>query len=327
MKPVISVIVPIYKVEKYLPRCIDSLLSQTFRKYEIILVDDGSPDRCGEICDRYAAENDIIKVIHKENGGLSDARNRGVEIARGEYINFVDSDDCVIPEYLEKLYQVMVETDSKISFCTYFRFDGEEMPSRECSDAEPELMSGAEACRRLISSDECPEYVIACAKLVPAELVRRYPFPAGRKHEDEAVTYRWFAGCDKAVFIAQELYAYYYNPKGIMGSRTEEFNFDFLKAQQDRTEFFLKRGDRELAALSCGACIRGLLRDSAFYGQRSENLLREELKKGVKLGIVPVKVLAWTAIYAVSKRLYRKLYAKSSPNDPISSATGIVERK
>lgn len=327
MEPLISVTVPIYKVEKYLARCIDSLLNQTYGNYEIILVDDGSPDRCGEICDAYAAEHEIIKVLHKENGGLSDARNRGVEIARGEYISFVDSDDCVAPDYLETLYKGIVETGADMSFCSYYRFSEDRAPEREFKDCSTEVMTGREACRRLLKLHTCPEYVIACAKLIPAETVRRHSFPAGMKHEDEAVTYRYFADCEKAAFIGREMYGYYINPHGIMGSRTRDFNGDYMKAQQDRTEFFLSRGDRELATLSCGECIRGLLKDCAFFGRRSEKLLRQELKKGLKNRIIPAKVLAWTAIYAVSPKLYRKLYAKSSPGDPVLNTVGIIERK
>ncbi len=106
MDELISVIVPVYKVEDYLSRCVDSILSQTYRNIEVILVDDGSPDKCGEICDRYAQHDPRVRVIHKENGGLSDARNAGIEIAQGQYISFIDSDDWVHPEFLESLYQL-----------------------------------------------------------------------------------------------------------------------------------------------------------------------------------------------------------------------------
>ena len=103
----ISVIVPIYNVEPYLRRCVDSLLGQTYADFEVILVDDGSPDNCGAICDMYEARDDRVRVIHKPNGGLSDARNAGLEIARGEYIAFVDSDDWVTPDYLERMLEAM----------------------------------------------------------------------------------------------------------------------------------------------------------------------------------------------------------------------------
>ena len=120
----ISVIVPVYKVEAYLPRCIRSLLRQSYKHLEILLIDDGSPDRCGEICDEYAEKDKRINVIHKENGGLPSARNAGLEIAKGEYVAFIDSDDMIESNYLELLYASNRQENSDISFCKFSRFDG-----------------------------------------------------------------------------------------------------------------------------------------------------------------------------------------------------------
>ena len=108
-KDLISIIVPIYNVEKYIKKCIDSIINQTYTNLEIILVDDGSPDNCGKICDKYKEKDDRIKVIHKKNGGLSDARNAGIDIATGEYITFIDSDDYVAENYIEVLYNLCKE--------------------------------------------------------------------------------------------------------------------------------------------------------------------------------------------------------------------------
>ena len=117
MAELISVIVPVYKVEKFLARCLDSIISQTYENMEIILVDDGSPDSCGSICDEYAQRDARFRVLHKENGGLSDARNCGVEIASGAYIAFIDSDDYIAPNYVEYLYRLLVDNDADISCC------------------------------------------------------------------------------------------------------------------------------------------------------------------------------------------------------------------
>ena len=113
----ISVIIPIYNVEQYLDRCIDSVKKQTYTNLEIILVDDGSPDNCGKMCDEYAEDDKRIKVIHKENGGLSDARNAGIEIATGEYITFIDSDDYVSLDYVEYMYKLLKDAGAKLSIC------------------------------------------------------------------------------------------------------------------------------------------------------------------------------------------------------------------
>ena len=124
-KSKISVIVPIYNVEPYLHRCVDSLLLQTYQDFELILIDDGSTDNCGMICDEYAALDDRIRVIHKLNGGLSDARNVGLEIATGEYIAFVDSDDWVARDYLECLFVTLCETGADICECNLIKTTGE----------------------------------------------------------------------------------------------------------------------------------------------------------------------------------------------------------
>ena len=117
MKPLISVIVPIYKVEKYLETCVMSLIHQTYENLEIILVDDGSPDKCPEICDAYEKTDDRIRVIHKKNGGLSDARNAALEKTTGKYITFVDSDDYVDAEYIEKLYNALIQYNASAAIC------------------------------------------------------------------------------------------------------------------------------------------------------------------------------------------------------------------
>ena len=113
-QPLISIIVPVYKVEKYLKRCVDSILTQTYQNMEVILVDDGSPDNCGAICDRYKETDNRVVVIHKKNGGLSDARNAAIPLAKGEYISFIDSDDWVSSYYVEHLYEAVAKCDADI---------------------------------------------------------------------------------------------------------------------------------------------------------------------------------------------------------------------
>ena len=117
--PLISVIVPVYKVEKYLPACLDSLLAQTYRNFELIVVNDGSPDNCWQIMQRYAAQDARVRIFNKENGGVSSARNFGLDVARGEYIGFVDSDDFVLPQYLEWLYDALCSCGTRMAMCRY----------------------------------------------------------------------------------------------------------------------------------------------------------------------------------------------------------------
>lgn len=123
-EPLISVIVPVYNVEKYLDKCVDSIVNQTYKNLEIILVDDGSPDNCPKMCDNWAKKDKRIKVIHKENGGVSSARNVGIDNAKGEYIGFVDSDDWTEKKYIQKLYEVLIQENADIALCGYNRVTG-----------------------------------------------------------------------------------------------------------------------------------------------------------------------------------------------------------
>ena len=116
-KPLISVIVPVYKVEKYLERCVKSICAQTYQNLEIVLVDDGSPDQCGEMCDMFAKQDSRIRVVHKENGGLSDARNAGLDVMTGDYVGFVDSDDWIEPDMYQVLYERLIKEKAEISCC------------------------------------------------------------------------------------------------------------------------------------------------------------------------------------------------------------------
>ena len=152
----ISIIIPVYKVEKYIHRCVDSILAQTFTDFELILVDDGSPDNCGKICDEYAEKDSRIVVIHQENGGLSAARNAGLdwvfEHSDSQWISFVDSDDYVYPHYLEKLYQAVVENNTNISMCNFVNFS-DSVPECSLNEKESRIISGLEACNKIYNND------------------------------------------------------------------------------------------------------------------------------------------------------------------------------
>ena len=144
MKELISVVVPVFKVEGYLNRCVDSVLGQTYDNFELILVDDGSPDRCGEICDEYAGRDQRVRVLHKENSGLSAARNSGIEIARGDYLTFLDSDDWVHELYLERLHNLLITTSSDISVGNFIQTVEEDVEV-DLTNPKIEVLSGLEA--------------------------------------------------------------------------------------------------------------------------------------------------------------------------------------
>lgn len=225
----ISIIAPIYKVEPYLRRCIDSILNQTYQDFELILVDDGSPDNCGAICDEYAAKDTRVRVIHKENGGLSDARNAGYEIAQGEFIAFIDSDDWIAPDFLERLHSTLVETGADICECEVFRTGGEEVDS---APGTPKIFDTAEAMEQLIHDGNFHQHV--WNKLYRRETIGDIVFPKGKTNEDEFWTYQVFGNAKKVARISDILYFYFQRPGSIMGETYSLKRLDALEAKLQR---------------------------------------------------------------------------------------------
>jgi glycosyltransferase involved in cell wall biosynthesis len=207
MNDLISIIVPVYNMEKYLERCIESILSQTYRELEIILVDDGSADSSPQICDDYALKDNRIKVIHKENGGLSDARNAGLMIATGAYIGYVDSDDWIEPDMYERMYNACVLNNAELSVCRYFSefADG----TVGGGDGREEVLDREELLRIYISGrDGYLIYNSVWSKLFKRELVEGVVFPKGQNSEDIMYTTKAFCKLNKAVYIDLCLYHY-----------------------------------------------------------------------------------------------------------------------
>ncbi len=211
----ISVIVPIYKVEAYLDRCVQSLVDQTYTDLEIILVDDGSPDRCGEMCDEWATKDSRIRVVHKPNGGLSDARNAGLAVATGDYIGFVDSDDWIEPRMYELLYAAMQETGAQIAECTRENFSDETVPTPFTEESPKQQCYTAEQAIAELLNDGALRQTV-WNKLYRAELVTDKLFPVGKINEDEFWTYRVFGDAQTIVRIEAALYHYYQREDSII---------------------------------------------------------------------------------------------------------------
>ena len=234
--PYTSVIIPVYKVEKYINRCINSILNQTFTDFELILVDDGSPDNCGKICDDYAKKDSRIHVIHKENGGLSDARNAGIDWAfansDSEWITFIDSDDWIHPRYLEALYDAVKKTGCEISICAYEETTGDN-PQVDESQLEAEIVNTEDFfCEHNVNA------VVAWGKLYKKELFREIRYPFGKLHEDEFTTYKLLFKYDALAYINQPLYLYFYNSSSITKSYWTPRRLDAFEAYNDQLEFF-----------------------------------------------------------------------------------------
>ena len=239
MNELISVVVPVYNVEKYLKRCIKSVLNQTYKNLEIILVDDGSKDKSGQICDEYSKKDERIKVIHKENGGLSDARNVGIENSFGKYICFIDSDDYVDVKFLENLYSIIKKYNADISVCCYkiVSENVENLKIEEKREYNEEVWDKEQSYKELLLFGKLENYI--WNKLLKKSLFNGVYFPKGKKMEDIGTTYLLL---DKAKKIAKTSYVGYFymqregsimsNLNGQLIADTKEMiniRFDYLK--------------------------------------------------------------------------------------------------
>ena len=247
-KQLVSVVVPIYNTELYLPRCIDSICEQTYQNLEIILVDDGSPDGCGLICDEYALKDHRIKVIHKENGGLSSARNAGIEDASGEFISFIDSDDFIKPEMYQKMVDTLNVYDADVCLCRCITFDETNQygTSSISSSEDDVILSGKEMQEKLVK-DGAPKYVIACNKLIRRRVYQQLRFVADKQHEDEFFAHHLYGLCDKAVMIDSIFYVYQIRANSIMHKTISEKRLDVVDALIDRVQYYRTHHADDLA--------------------------------------------------------------------------------
>lgn len=241
----ISVIVPVYRVEMELNACVDSILNQTYENLEIILVDDGSPDDCGAICDRYETLDARVRTIHKANGGLSDARNAGLDICKGEYVAFVDSDDIIHPRYLEFLYAYSQGVD--IVVCDFQTFYVEnEIKEENIQDVKSEDVLVSDLLKNLWHL-KYPQSVVAWNKLYKRSVWNDIRYPYGKIHEDEFVIHRILYGKDKIRFIDSKLYYYRQRANSIMSNSSKDATATMhkMEALYDRKLFFKDNGLNE----------------------------------------------------------------------------------
>lgn len=231
----ISVIVPVYKVEKYLDRCVQSIVDQTLRNLEIILVDDGSPDNCPAMCDAWAAKDARIKVIHKENGGLSDARNAGMAIATGELIGFVDGDDWIAPDMYQHLHDLLDADSSDMAACGVEMVWEDGTPSRILTKSGCCVLDQEGAMRAIIEESWLKQPV--WYKLYKTALIRDIPFPVGKYHEDVFWSYQAVARAQK-VSVSDKVGYYYAQRSGsIMGESYSLKRLDAVEAKTHRKAF------------------------------------------------------------------------------------------
>ena len=236
----ISVIIPIYNVEKYLNQCIESILLQTYKNIEIILIDDGSTDGSGKICDRFAKKDERINVIHQKNQGIAKVRNRGVKEAKGEYIFWIDSDDYVNENIIEVLYQNTVQQKADISICNYIAG-----PERQYCFRQDEREVSIETfdCKRgleLIYKNHHYSFIMAAswAKLIKRTLYDGLSYPEGKIFEDIYMSHKLISKCRKIVYTDKVMYYYYQWPESILGKKLYIEKLDYLGAFEERIHFF-----------------------------------------------------------------------------------------
>lgn len=232
----ICVIVPVYNVELYLHRCVDSILNQTFTNFELILIDDGSPDSCPIICDEYAKKDPRVKVIHQQNGGLSSARNTGIDWcinnSKCNWLTFIDSDDWIHPEMLNTLYVAVNKNNTAVSVCRGILTSDEKIEEEKIN--LPELLLTEDA---YINE---PYSMTAWGKLYRKDCFKNRRYPVGKIHEDEYITYQVLFEHKNISVVKNNLYYYFYNNDGIIKSAWNIKKLAAVEAFEAQLEFFKK---------------------------------------------------------------------------------------
>lgn len=312
MSEKISIIVPIYNVQRYLKECIESLIKQTYENIEIILVNDGSTDNSGKICDHYALRDNRIKVVHQKNGGVSCARNTGLRYSTGDYIGFVDPDDWIDEKMYERMLEVLKINNSSISMCSYIYEDGDS----ELNELKPDLVEQNLSSDDLISKlfvTNSFYYTILCNKLYRADLWNGIKFPEGYVHEDEAVIHIIYDRCDQMSTISNEYYHYRMVNTSITHTNNQIRRIDYANALSLRLNYFYrkKRFDYcekmldEILYLILNGFITKQLDQASL--QKIRKIIKSNFSKIIKEKKYSIKFKTSILIYYVSPHLYGRI--------------------
>lgn len=321
--PTISVIIPVYKTETYIRQCVDSILNQTYTDFELILVDDGSPDECGAICDEYAAKDSRVVVLHQKNGGLSAARNAGIDWvfdnSDSQWIAFVDSDDWVHPEYLSFLYDAAIQNDVKISVCSFVRTTERTQPE---ADFKPvEIRTPTEVYLRINNMITAYAWGWICHR----DGLKNVRFPLGKIYEDIFTTYKVFFSTDRIAYSDTVLYYYYCNPNSITLRKWAPSRMDEYESYRAVMRAF--KNDPEMHKASMRSYLDALQRgynrmvmwskkDKKQF-DRYRRILRRWLRKNVLLAHVRKYISLeqdanlYELAFPFLMRLYRRWTARS----------------
>ncbi|HFI0654920.1 TPA: glycosyltransferase family 2 protein, partial [Streptococcus suis] len=251
MKDLVSIIVPIYNVEKFLPRCIESICNQTYENIEILLINDGSTDGSEQICMDFMKRDSRIRYFLKENGGLSDARNYGIERACGKYLAFIDSDDFVESDFILRLYDALVQQNASVAIAGFSKVDENgTILKKELLENEELVLTGREVCKKL-HSEKGQVFVVAWNKLYKKELFSNVQYAKGKIHEDEYIAYQLFYDLDRIAVVNDSLYYYVERQESITRTQMTDLRFECLiEYQLLRIDFFNSKNDSELLTLN-----------------------------------------------------------------------------
>ena len=315
MSDLISLVLPVYNVEKYIVRCIESVLAQTYTHIEIILVDDGSTDKSGIICDEYSKKDDRIKVIHKENGGLSSARNKGLEYITGNYVMFIDSDDVVSCNIVDSLYHLTVDNNADIGICNLIHCYEGEIITYKPETAKRIFTSEEAICEMLYQKSFL---VSACGKLYKRQCFDSIRFPYGMLFEDSAVMYRIFDLAEVIVYSNAKLYGYMHREESITTHEFSKKDCDILKICKDIVEYFKDRSvSLQKAAMSYQ--IVGALRvyinapDTNEFRNIKAECKKMILKNGKKVALdnsARAKTRIGAVLFLYARQLIPLIYSK-----------------
>ncbi|MCR5557534.1 MAG: glycosyltransferase [Butyrivibrio sp.] len=274
-KELISVIIPVYNVGNYLERCVESVCKQSYLNIEIILVDDGSTDDSGKICDEFGKVDDRIKVIHQTNKGLAGARNTGIDASRGEYLCFVDSDDYVHPDYVKYLYEICVDNHCQIGICGHCATDRMEKFHEVDWGGKVLVCDRKQIFDDFYSENHVP-IVIAWNKIYSRECIGNIRYDEGFIHEDEATTFKYLYNAKRIAWGKERLYYYFDRTDSITGQEYSKKRLDILKAYENRLEFYSSHAEQEYYERECQFYLSEILNNYHkvyLYLQKDKELL------------------------------------------------------
>lgn len=317
VEKLVSIIVPVFNVEDYLTECIESAIKQTYHNLEIIIVDDGSTDTSGKICDMYAHKDDRVKAFHKQNGGLSDARNTGIEEATGEYIYFLDSDDILPTCAIEKTLNACVKENADIAIAGLERFVDDKLPqsNEKVEGQSGKILDKTETIRRMLLHDGFGHE--ACGKLYKKDIWKYERFPKGRLYEDYATIYKIICGCNKVVVLTENLYWYRTRLGSIMKSKLTSKNMQLLDIAQEVTNYLkcevpeVENEARYLQMVTYLKLMKGILDNGFSTFPKEQNRIRNYVlscKPLLKMNFAKKKDIIKAKSFLLNKRLFYIIY-------------------